>query len=346
VCNRHSFCLTRAGKILGGCGLTDSHTEIMLMHGLTVEQQDRCNLYEWQPPENWPEANWADGLTVDKAQFEPKQKATEAMERHVRGLYPDMAAWNAGDRIPDSMHEKTIVLGGKEYTVLTHGLRTGVNAGDYLLCGTAEMRDVGGSVGLRLHDHATVSGVYGNATVSGVYGDASVSGVYGNATVSGVYGNATVSGVYDHASVSGVYGNASVSDVFGDASVSDVFGDATVSGVYGNATVSGVYDHASVSGVYGDATVSGVYGDATVSGVFGDATVSGVFGNASVSDVFGDASVSDVFGDASVIVPRLYSAGVTVNGLSGHAILIDRRSDPLVVTSAAKVVVKEATDDR
>ena len=214
MCERHSFCLTRAAKIIDGYGITDSHTAIMTMHGLTVEQQDKCNLYEWQPPLNWPDANWADGLTVDEAQFEPKAKATDAMERHLRSRYPDMAAWDAGDRVPGSMHEKTIRLGGKEVTILTHGLRTGVNTGNYLLAGTAEMRCVGG-----------------------------------------------------------------------------------------NASVSGVWDHASVS------------------------------------DVGGNASVSDVWGNASVIVPALSSAGVTVEGLSGNAVLIDRRGHPLVVTSAAEIVV-------
>jgi hypothetical protein len=250
MCERHSFCLTRAAKIIDGYGITDSHTAIMTMHGLTVEQQDKCNLYEWQPPLNWPDANWADGLTVDEAQFEPKAKATDAMERHLRSRYPDMAAWDAGDRVPVSMHEKTIRLGGEEVTILTHGLRTGVDTGNYLLAGTAEMRDV--------------------------WGNASVSGVWGNASVSGVWGNASVSDVRDHASVSGVGGHASVS------------------GVWGNASVSGVGGHASVSGVWGN---------------------------------------------ASVIVPVLSSAGVTVEGLSGNAVLIDRRGHPLVVTSAAEIVV-------
>jgi len=295
MCERHSFCLTRAAKIIDGYGITDSHTAIMTMHGLTVEQQDKCNLYEWQPPLNWPDANWADGLTVDEAQFEPKAKATDAMERHLRSRYPDMAAWDAGDRVPGSMHEKTIRLGGKEVTILTHGLRTGVNTGNYLLAGTAEMRCVGG--------------------------------------------NASVSGVWDHASVSDVGGNASVSDVWDHASVSDVGGNASVSDVWGNASVSGVWGNASVSGVWDHASVSDVWGNASVSDVGGNASVSDVWDHASVSDVGGNASVSDVWGNASVIVPALSSAGVTVEGLSGNAVLIDRRGHPLVVTSAAEIVV-------
>lgn len=99
MCHRHSFCLTRGGKVIDGCGLTDSHTAILNLHELKPEQHDACNLYEWQPPRGWPDANWADGLTVDKAQFEPRQRATDAMLRHVTTLYPDMAAWNGLDSI-------------------------------------------------------------------------------------------------------------------------------------------------------------------------------------------------------------------------------------------------------
>ena len=99
MCERHSFCLTRAAKVLDGYGLTDSHTTILDMHGLTAAQHDACNLYEWQPPKLWPDASWADGLKVDKAVFETKQRHDQAAERHVRALYPDRAAWDAADVI-------------------------------------------------------------------------------------------------------------------------------------------------------------------------------------------------------------------------------------------------------
>lgn len=99
MCEKDSFVLTRGGKVLDGCGLTHSHTTIMNMHGLTPQQHDTCNLYEWRPPKGWPGANWADGLVVDRQQFEPKQRATDAMRRRIMRLYPDMAAWEATETI-------------------------------------------------------------------------------------------------------------------------------------------------------------------------------------------------------------------------------------------------------
>ena len=99
MCERHSFCITRAAKVLDGYGLTDSHTTIMDMHGLTAAQHDACNLYEWQPPAEWPIANWADGLKVDRGVFETKLRHDQAAERHVRNLYPHAATWAAPDVI-------------------------------------------------------------------------------------------------------------------------------------------------------------------------------------------------------------------------------------------------------
>jgi hypothetical protein len=97
MCNRHSFILTRAGKILDGNGLTDSHTEIRELHGLK-NTDDTVNAYEWQPPEGWPAADWESGLTKDTEVFVPKSSHLDAMGRHVKKRYPTMAEWNAGDK--------------------------------------------------------------------------------------------------------------------------------------------------------------------------------------------------------------------------------------------------------
>ena len=97
MCHRHSFLLTRAGKVLDGVGITDSHNKIREIHGLK-HTDDTVNAYEWQPPQGWPEADWNLGLMKDLEVFETKSSHEAAMERHVRKLYPTMAAWEAGDK--------------------------------------------------------------------------------------------------------------------------------------------------------------------------------------------------------------------------------------------------------
>lgn len=97
MCKRHSFILTRAGKVLDGAGLTDSHTEIRELHGLH-HTDDTVNAYEWQPPAGWPETDWLNGLTKDTEVFVPKSSHLAAMERHIKKLYPTMAEWDAGDK--------------------------------------------------------------------------------------------------------------------------------------------------------------------------------------------------------------------------------------------------------
>jgi len=99
MCERHSFCLTRAAKVLDGYGLTDSHTTIMALHGLTTTQQDACNLYEWQPPKSWPEVSYVGGIKVDKETFVSKARHESAIERHLLARYPDRATWEAPDVI-------------------------------------------------------------------------------------------------------------------------------------------------------------------------------------------------------------------------------------------------------
>ena len=99
MCERHSFCVARGAKVLDGFGLTESHTAIMQMHGLSGKQHDTCNLYEWQPPKGWPDASYADGLRIDCESFETKQRHEDAIQRHVLARYPDRATWDAPDAI-------------------------------------------------------------------------------------------------------------------------------------------------------------------------------------------------------------------------------------------------------
>ncbi len=99
MCERHSFCITPEGRVLDGLGLTDSHTSMLSLHGLSSADHDKCNLFEWQPPEGWPDASWLDGLHRDGHAFEPKASHDKAAEAHLRKLYPDRAAWDAGDAI-------------------------------------------------------------------------------------------------------------------------------------------------------------------------------------------------------------------------------------------------------
>jgi hypothetical protein len=122
MCKRHSFVITRAGKVLDGMGLTDSHTTIMDLHGLEAAQHDTCNLYEWQPPKGWPETSWFDGLKVDTQVFEPKSSHDKAAEKHLLAKYPTLAAWEAVDTIDPALDGKTVNLSGSEITVYCSGV--------------------------------------------------------------------------------------------------------------------------------------------------------------------------------------------------------------------------------
>ncbi len=98
MCTRHSFILTRAGKVFDGFGITDSHTTIRELHGFSANN-DSVNAYEWQPPAGWPESDWHLGLTKDLEVFVTKASHEAAIERHIRSLYPTMAAWDDGDKL-------------------------------------------------------------------------------------------------------------------------------------------------------------------------------------------------------------------------------------------------------
>ena len=106
MCHRHSFILTRAGKVHDGYGITDSHTFIREIAGLSAND-DTVNAYEWQPPNGWPDTDYNLGLTKDMTVFETKSSHESAIERHLKALYPTMEAWKAGDkfRVTDSITE-------------------------------------------------------------------------------------------------------------------------------------------------------------------------------------------------------------------------------------------------
>lgn len=104
MCERHSFIVTRAGKVLDGYGITDSHTTICAVHG--VDEDQVCK-YEWRPQPDWPNCSALDGIVKDSITFVEKAKHLNAIESHIKALYPDMAAWDAGDapRLPDTLTE-------------------------------------------------------------------------------------------------------------------------------------------------------------------------------------------------------------------------------------------------
>ena len=99
MCQRHSFAVTKGGRVIDGHGLTDSHTKMLDMAGLAAKDHDAVNLYEWQPPKDWPKSSWLQGLTVDKQVFKPKSSHDKAARAHLLALYPSMKAWGAGDTI-------------------------------------------------------------------------------------------------------------------------------------------------------------------------------------------------------------------------------------------------------
>ena len=113
MCHRHSFILTRAGKIHDGLGLTDSHTTIRELAGLGANDSTTY-AFEWQPPEGWPDADYSTGLTQDTSPipvWDIKTKHTTAIESHIRRKYPDMAAWNQPDEISNVVSAMTSITG-------------------------------------------------------------------------------------------------------------------------------------------------------------------------------------------------------------------------------------------
>jgi hypothetical protein len=109
LCTRHSFIVTRAGKVFDGLGITDSHTVIRELCGLHAND-DTVNAYEWQPPKGWPKSDWEDGLTKDTEVFELKSSHLSAMKRHIKNTYPNMDAWNTPDHFriiaPDDLRAR------------------------------------------------------------------------------------------------------------------------------------------------------------------------------------------------------------------------------------------------
>ena len=111
MCNRHSFIVTRSGKVFDGLGLTDSHTTIRELACLSPED-DTVNAYEWQPPTGWPDADWATGLVKDVEVFDIKAKHLNAMRHHIMSLYPTMEVWKYPDKIHGTWNDAVTEIKG------------------------------------------------------------------------------------------------------------------------------------------------------------------------------------------------------------------------------------------
>ncbi len=90
MCNKHSFVMTKEGKIFNGGGFVESHSVICNMWGL---QQDQVNCYEWRPPEPRPSEEWTKGLVKDLLNFEEKGSHVSALERYIEETFPTDEAW-------------------------------------------------------------------------------------------------------------------------------------------------------------------------------------------------------------------------------------------------------------
>jgi hypothetical protein len=81
----------------------------------------------------------------------------------------------------------------------------------------------------------------------------------------------------------------------------------------------------------------------TASGTAGGTAELSVRGNASVSGVGGNASVSGVWGNASVAPHPVYGENVTIDGLSGNAVVIDRMGGGITIYAAVPVEVVDVS---
>ena len=126
MCNRHSFIVTKAGKLFWGLGITDSHTSIRELCGLSAND-DTVNAYEWQPPKGWPDADWNIGLVKDNEVFETKSSHESAMEKHIKKLYPSMDAWNTPDHLYQISRDEFLRYG---WTELEDGQTVSPQKGD------------------------------------------------------------------------------------------------------------------------------------------------------------------------------------------------------------------------
>lgn len=149
MCKRHSFLLDKAGKVYDGMGLTHSHTAIASLHGFKSAQHDGLAAFEWQPPNDWPNADAHDGLTVDREPSGWGMKAShdKAIAAYLKRKFPDVAAWDAPEQIDPSMNGKTVDYGYGPITIVT--------SGEYTACDSSTVRAYGSS---------TVT-AYGSSTV-------------------------------------------------------------------------------------------------------------------------------------------------------------------------------------
>jgi hypothetical protein len=215
MCERHSFLLTRTGKVLDGMGLTHSHTEIAVLHGIKSAQHDGLNACEWQPPKGWPDANWLDGLKVDRQNFEPRASHDKAMKAYLTKRFPTLAAWEAPETPDASLDGKVVTLGGREVGIILTD-RERIDAGVWRVCGTAHIDRVCGT--------AHIDYVCGTAHIDYVYDTAHIDRVYGTAHIGSVDGTAHIDYV-DGKSTTTIYGsNCSILAIADSAVVIDRMG--------------------------------------------------------------------------------------------------------------------------
>ena len=244
MCNKYAFLLTRAGKILDGGGLTESHSTIATLHGV---DEDQVNRYEWQPPQNWPDADVLDGLVTNEEVFTPGASALRRIAAHLTRRFPTIAAFQAHTPVDDRWHEQTVVLNGVAQTILVRG-RYDLREGTYSVCGTAEAT-VGGSASIYfvrdwatihrvgdlatihyVRDSAVVHHVGDSATIHYIGDSAMVHHVGGSATIHHVGGSATIQNVRDSATIHYVGASAIIQDIGGSATIQDVGDSATIIG--------------------------------------------------------------------------------------------------------------------
>ena len=115
MCYKYSFLLTRAGQILDGEGITESHSEMATLHQVG---EDSCNKYEWQPPKDWPAAEVLDGLVKDAEVFVPKASALKRISTHLAAMFPTRAAFEAVTLPNERWHEQKVTIGGREITII------------------------------------------------------------------------------------------------------------------------------------------------------------------------------------------------------------------------------------
>ena len=330
MCSKYAFLLTRAGKILDGGGLTDSHSTIATLHGV---DEDLVNRYEWQPPQNWPDADVLDGLATHEEFFTPDTSVLRRIAAHLTRKFPTIGAFQAHTRVDDRWHEETVVLNRVKQTILVRG-RYDLRNGTYSICGTAEAT-VGGSARIQfIRDSAVVHHVGDSATIQNVRD---------SAVVHRVGDLATIHHVGDFATIYHVGGSATIQDIGRLATIHYVRDSAVVDYVRDSATIRCVGDSATIRCVGGSAIIQNVIDSATIQDVDRSATIHYVGGSATIQNISDLATIQDVGGSATIIGGPYWSLDAVPPTMRERAVLIDRRGGKIVVISAAPLEIGAAT---